>query len=53
MSKTQYTIRIEEATLEKARIIAEKEVRSLNNLIEFFVTKGILSYEEENGEIET
>ena len=32
--KVQYTIRVESDLLEKARIAAEKDMRSLNNLIE-------------------
>ncbi len=51
MPKIQYTVRLDETILEKAKIIAEMEVRSLNNLIEFFVTKGVSAYEEEHGEI--
>ena len=49
--KAQYTIRIEEKLLEKAKIIADQEVRSLNNLFEYFVHKGITEYEAENGAI--
>ena len=47
MPKTQYTIRLEDSTLERAKIIADKDVRSLNNLFEFFITKGIETYEKE------
>jgi len=51
MSKAQYTIRIDEHLLEKTKIIAGKQVRSVNNQFEFFITKGIEFYEKENGEI--
>lgn len=51
MSKTQYTIRLEDKYLEKAKIIADKEIRSLNNLIEYSIAKMIEEYESQNGEI--
>lgn len=51
MSKTQYTIRVEDIYLEKAKIIADKEVRSLNNLIEYSLVKMIEDYEKQNGQI--
>ncbi|MDR2559827.1 MAG: hypothetical protein LBC86_09875 [Oscillospiraceae bacterium] len=51
MPKEQYTIRIDEHLLEKTKIIASKQVRSINNQFEFFVTRGIELYEKENGEI--
>jgi len=51
VQKEQYTIRIEEASLEKSRIISAKEKRSLNSQIEYFIAKGIEQYEKENSEI--
>lgn len=51
MAKTQYTIRLEDKYFEKAKIIADKEVRSLNNLIEYFIAKSIDEYEKEKGVI--
>ncbi len=51
MAKTQYTIRVEDNLLEKAKIISEKEIRSLNNQIEYFIAKGIADYEKEHGAI--
>lgn len=47
MSKTQYTIRLEEPLLNKVKVIAEKELRSLNNQIEYFIAKGVEQYEHE------
>lgn len=49
MAKIQYTIRIEEETFESAKFIAEKEVRSLNNLFEYFITKGVESFYRGSG----
>lgn len=46
MAKVQYTIRIEDPYLEDAKAIAELEIRSLNNLIEFFIAKGIEEYKK-------
>lgn len=51
MPKVQYTIRIEDKYFEKAKVIAEKEVRSLNNLLEFSLVKMIEDYEKEHGSI--
>ncbi|MCL2693848.1 MAG: hypothetical protein FWE60_01940 [Oscillospiraceae bacterium] len=51
MPKEQYTIRIDEQLLEKTKIIAVKQLRSVNNQFEFFVAKGIEFYEKESGEI--
>jgi len=44
--KEQYTIRIENIYLEKLKIIANKELRSLNNQIEYFLAKEIKEYED-------
>lgn len=52
LAKTQYTIRMEDVYLEKAKFIADKEIRSLNNLIEYFVAHSIEEYEKQNGTIE-
>jgi len=37
--KVQYTIRIEAELLEQAKKAAEKEMRSLNNLIEYAIKR--------------
>jgi len=41
MAKIAYTIRIDEDLYEKAKIVAEEELRSVNNLIEFLLLKKI------------
>ena len=46
MAKVQYTIRVEEAYLDDAKAIADCELRSLNNLIEYFIFKGIEEYKK-------
>lgn len=51
MAKTQYTIRMEDEFLEKAKVIADKEMRSLNNQIEYFVSRAIQEYEVQNGPV--
>lgn len=52
MAKTQYTIRMEDIYLEKAKVIADHEMRSLNNQIEYFVANAIKEYEKINGTIQ-
>lgn len=52
MAKTQLTFRIDEAYFEKVKFIAEKEMRSTNGQIEYFVAKAIDEYEKENGTIQ-
>ena len=51
MPKTQYTIRVEDVYLEKTKIIAENQLRSLNNQIEYFIAQAISEYEKEFGTI--
>ena len=46
--KVQYTIRVEAEILEQAKVAADKELRSLNNLIEFAIKKYIDSVTFEN-----
>jgi len=47
MSKVQYTVRLEEPLLEQLKVISQKELRSLNNQIEYFIAKGIEQYQQE------
>ena len=49
MAKTQYTIRVEDPFLEDAKAIADLEMRSLNNQIEYFIAKGIEDYKKLHG----
>ena len=53
MPKEQYTIRLEEPILDKCRVIAKRELRSLNNQIEWLVHEAVKDYESKNGKILT
>jgi hypothetical protein len=46
--KVQFTTRIEADLMEKLKTIAEKERRSLNNLVELFLANAIEVYVREN-----
>lgn len=50
-SKIQTGLRLGEKNYEKLRIIAEKENRSLNNLVEHILQRFLDNYESENGEV--
>ena len=50
-SKVQTGLRIKEQLYEKARALAVREQRSLNNLVEYALQKYIDEYEREHGEI--
>ena len=43
--KIPYTIRIDKEIYEKAKIVAENELRSVNNLIEFLLLQKIREFE--------
>ena len=47
-SKVALQLRLEENAHRKTKIIAEREMRSLNAQIEYFIAKGIESYEREH-----
>ena len=47
----QITLRINETNYDKAAYLAKKDVRTLNNFIEFCIVKAIAEYESKNGEI--
>lgn len=51
-SRVALQVRFDESTHSKLKKLAEKELRSLNSQIEYFVIKGIQKYEKENGVIE-
>ena len=53
MSKTATQIRLDEDTHKKLKHISEKELRSLNAQMEYFILKGIEAFEETNGFIDT
>ena len=48
---TATQIRLSDETYEKLKIIAGKELRSLNSQMEYFLIRGIERYEEENEKI--
>jgi len=48
-SKIQTGLRLDEVTLLKIKYLAEKEKRSLNNLVEYVLACHIEQYESENG----
>ena len=50
-TKISTQIRLDEVAHAKAKVIAEKKIRSLNAQMEYFIIKGIEIYEKENGEI--
>ena len=52
MAKSVTQLRLDETAFEKTKIIAEKELRSLNAQFEYFIIKGLEKYEKENGVIE-
>lgn len=50
-NKIQTGLRLNEPLYAKARALAEREQRSLNNLIEYALLQYIDSYEQQHGEI--
>ncbi len=52
-NKIALQVRLDEKIHARLRIIAEKEIRSLNSQIEYFIVRGIQKYESENGPIES
>lgn len=44
-SKIAYTMRIDEEIYEKAKVVAEHELRSVNNLIEYLLLQKIRDFE--------
>ena len=51
MAKVATQMRYDEILYEKAKIIAENELRPINAQIEYFIKKGVEAYEKEHGEI--
>lgn len=49
--KTTTQLRINDTIYRKAKYIAEKELRTANSQIEYFVLKGVEQYEKEHGVI--
>ena len=50
--KIAFQLRVDKQAHAKLQQIAEKELRSLNAQIEYFIAKGIERYEQENGAID-
>lgn len=46
-----FSVRIEKGTMDKMRILAKENGRSLNKQIEFAVKQYLKAYEAENGEV--
>ena len=49
--KAAFQLRIDEKAHRKLKSIAEKELRSLNAQIEYFICRGIEKYEKEHGSV--
>ena len=49
--KTSTQIRVEDDLYEKVKYIAEKEYRSVNAQMEYFIALGVESYEDSKGYI--
>lgn len=50
-NKIALQLRLDESAHKKVKAISEKELRSLNSQLEYFILKGISNYEKENGPI--
>lgn len=50
-NKIPLQLRLDEKAHAKAKIIAEKEERTLNSQFEYFIKRSIEQYERENGAI--
>lgn len=50
--KSQFTLRLNLKVHAKIKKIAERESRSLTNMIEYLIKKEIADFESRNGEIE-
>jgi len=53
MARMATQIRIDEEIHQKLKVVSTKELRSLNSQIEYFIIKGIESFEKENGIIDS
>ena len=51
VTKAAFQLRLDEKAHQKVKQIAEREFRSLNAQLEYFIVKGIEQYERENGEL--
>ncbi|HAO6187757.1 TPA: hypothetical protein IQB59_001637 [Listeria monocytogenes] len=51
MSKSSYPLRLDEDIMEKLKIIADLNSRSLNKQLEFIIKNYLIQYEQTNGEV--
>lgn len=51
--KRQFTLRLQDDTFEKIKVIADKNKRSITMQIEFLIEQHIEKYEKENGQIKS
>ena len=51
MSRIALQMRLDETTHKKLKVISERELRSLNAQIEYFILQGIQDYEADHGSI--
>ena len=51
VTKAAFQLRLDEKAHQKVKQIAEREFRSLNAQLEYFIVKGIEQYERDNGEL--
>lgn len=52
MPKVAMQIRLDETTHQKLKLIADKELRSLNAQLEYFLMQGIKEYESNHGSLD-
>jgi len=52
MAKTATQIRLEDEVYNKLKLVAEKEIRSINAQMEYFIVKGIEEFERNNGNLQ-
>ncbi len=50
--KVALQLRLDETTHKKIKVIAEKELRSLNAQLEYFISRGLQAYEKKDGVIQ-
>lgn len=52
MPKVAMQIQLDETTHQKLKLIADKELRSLNAQLEYFLLQGIKEYESNHGSLD-
>ncbi|EIL9238516.1 hypothetical protein LMK19_001873 [Listeria monocytogenes] len=51
MVKSSYPLRLDEDIMEKLKVIADLNSRSLNKQLEFIIKNYLVQYEQTNGEV--